>query len=68
MLHLKAIMKGSRGTAELAKASVIHPGDPGLNLGIERNIFLFCVCPIWLQICKVLNLEYYLLIYMYIDQ
>jgi hypothetical protein len=32
-------------------------------LAQTENIFLFCLCCIWIQICKVITLEHYLLIF-----
>jgi hypothetical protein len=34
----------------------------------RENVFLFCYSRILIQICKMLTLEHYLLIYMYINQ
>ena len=34
----------SRGKAELANLSVIHPRDLGSNLGTDRKYFLLCLC------------------------
>jgi hypothetical protein len=34
----------SNGMAELAKAFIFHPRDPGSNLSSDRKIFSYSVC------------------------
>jgi hypothetical protein len=47
-------------TWQLASTPIIHPRDPGSNLGINRKY----LCRIWIQIHRVWTLEHYLLIYL----
>jgi hypothetical protein len=35
---------------QLANASIVHPRNPGSNLGKDRKKFMFCLCSIWIQI------------------
>jgi hypothetical protein len=47
--------------AELAKSEF-------KTLAKTENILLICFYSIWIQICRVLTLKYYVLIYMYINK
>jgi hypothetical protein len=53
----------SGSVSELASASIIHPRDPVFKSWHSQNIFSFCLCHIWIQLCRLLAVEHYLLIY-----
>jgi hypothetical protein len=39
LFYIKCTSKNG-GIAELAKPSIVHPGDPGSNLSLDRKYFL----------------------------
>jgi hypothetical protein len=52
--------------AELANVSVVHPRAPGSNLGTDRKYFLILFVSNLNLIYRVLTLEHYKLIYIYL--
>jgi hypothetical protein len=63
----KNVLDKSRGMTELVNASVVYSRYLVSNLGINRNYFLILCVSHLIQICRVLTLKPYLLIYMHIE-
>jgi hypothetical protein len=51
--------------AKLANAFVVCPRDPGSNLSVDKY-FLILFGQIYIQIGRVLTIEHYLLIYIFL--